>query len=375
MKFQEVIAQEEVKRQLRGQLEEGRVPHAQLFCGPEGCGKLAMALAFASALLCQHRAGGEPCGECAACRMTRNWAYPDLHFVFPVIKRKGQSGDPVSDQYIKEWREQLAETPYFDKQEWLDRIGVENQQALIYAAESDEIVRKLSLVSSQGGYKVMIVWLPELMNIAAANKLLKVLEEPPGKTAFVLVSNQPERLLPTIVSRTQRVDFRPLPATAIEQALRERNALQPADAATVARLCDGSYTAALHQIRAQQDNAEFFDLFVQLMRLSYMRKIKDMAQWAEHVASWGRERQKLFLDFCQRLLRENFIYNFRRKELNYMNGREAEFAVRFARFINERNVFGIMDELSAAQRDIEQNVNPRMVFFDFALKMIVLLIQ
>jgi len=375
MRFQDVIAQEEVKRRLRGQWAEGRVPHAQLFCGPEGCGKLATALAFASVLLCRHPADGEPCGECDACRMMRKWAYPDLHFVFPVFKRKGQSGDPVSDQYVKEWREQLLDTPYFDKQDWLTRIGVENQQALIYAAESDEIVRKLSLVSSQGGYKVVIIWLPELMNAAAANKLLKVLEEPPGQTAFLLVSNHPDRLLSTIVSRTQRVDFRPLPAAAIEQALCARNALQPADAAAVARISDGSYTAALRQIRAQQDEAVFFDLFVLLMRLSYMRKIKDMAEWAEQVASWGRERQKLFLDFCQRLLRENFIYNFRRKELNYMNEREAEFAVRFARFINERNVIGIMEELSAAQRDIAQNVNPRMVFFDFALKMIVLLIQ
>lgn len=375
MRFEEVIAQDEVKSQLHAQLAEGRVPHAQLFCGPEGCGKLVMALAFASALLCRHRTGSEPCGECPDCHLTRKWAHPDLHFVFPVFKRKGQNGDPVSGMYLKEWREQLADTPYFDKQEWLTRLGVENQQSIIYAAESDEIVRKLNLVSSQGGYKAMIIWLPELMNTAAANKLLKVLEEPPGQTAFLLVSNQPERLLSTIVSRTQRIDFRPLPAAAVEQALRERNALQPADAAAVARTCNGSYTAALRQIRAQQDDAVFFDLFVLLMRLSYMRKIKDMAEWAEQIASWGRERQKLFLEFCQRLLRENFIYNFRRKELNYMSGPEAEFAVRFARFINERNVIGIMDELSAAQRDIEQNVNPRMVFFDFALKMIVLLIQ
>lgn len=375
MKFQDVIAQEEVKAQLRRQLAEGRVPHAQLFCGPEGCGKLAMALAFASALLCEHPAGGEPCGQCKACRMTAKYASPDLHFVFPVFKRKGQGGDPLSAHYLKEWREQLADTPYFDKQAWLSRIGVDNQQALIYAAESDEIVRKLNYVSSQGGYKVMVIWLPELMNIAAANKLLKILEEPPGRTAFILVANEPEKLLPTILSRAQRVDFRPLPAEAVATALRERNALQPADAEAVARTCGGSYTAALRTVSVRQDDAVFFDLFVLLMRLSYMRKIKDMSEWAEQVASWGRERQKLFLDYCQRLVRENFIYNFRRAPLSYMDEREAAFATRFARFINERNVIGIMDELSAAQRDIEQNVNPRMVFFDFALKMIVLLIQ
>lgn len=375
MRYDEVIGQEDIKARLRRQLEEGHVPHAQLFAGPAGCGKLPMALAYASALLCRQPAGGEACGQCASCRMLAHWAHPDLHFVFPVVKRKGQSGDATSDQYLTEWREQLGESAYFDRLEWLARIHVENQQSLIGVAESDQILRKLSLKSSQGGYKVMVVWLPEQMNVAAANKLLKILEEPPADTAFLLVSNEPERLLPTILSRTQRVDFRPLSQREIELALMQRNGLQEADARAVARLCEGSYTQALAQLRVDKDSALFFDMFVLLMRLSYMRKIKDMHEWAERVADWGRERQKHFLDYCQRMVRENFVYNFQRPELNYMNRQESEFAVRFARFINERNVIGIMDELALAQRDIEQNVNPRMVFFDFALKMIVLLIQ
>lgn len=375
MRYDEVIGQEDIKARLRRQLEEGHVPHAQLFAGPAGCGKLPMALAYASALLCRQPAGGEACGQCASCRMLAHWAHPDLHFVFPVVKRKGQSGDATSDQYLTEWREQLGESAYFDRLEWLARIHVENQQSLIGVAESDQILRKLSLKSSQGGYKVMVVWLPEQMNVAAANKLLKILEEPPADTAFLLVSNEPERLLPTILSRTQRVDFRPLSQREIELALMQRNGLQEADAHAVARLCEGSYTLALAQLRVDKDSALFFDMFVLLMRLSYMRKIKDMHEWAERVADWGRERQKHFLDYCQRMVRENFVYNFQRPELNYMSRQESEFAVRFARFINERNVIGIMDELALAQRDIEQNVNPRMVFFDFALKMIVLLIQ
>lgn len=375
MRYDEVIGQEDIKARLRRQLEEGHVPHAQLFAGPAGCGKLPMALAYASALLCRQPAGGEACGQCASCRMLAHWAHPDLHFVFPVVKRKGQSGDATSDQYLTEWREQLGESAYFDRLEWLARIHVENQQSLIGVAESDQILRKLSLKSSQGGYKVMVVWLPEQMNVAAANKLLKILEEPPADTAFLLVSNEPERLLPTILSRTQRIDFRPLSQREIELALMQRNGLQEADARAVARLCEGSYTQALAQLRVDKDSALFFDMFVLLMRLSYMRKIKDMHEWAERVADWGRERQKHFLDYCQRMVRENFVYNFQRPELNYMSRQESEFAVRFARFINERNVIGIMDELALAQRDIEQNVNPRMVFFDFALKMIVLLIQ
>ena len=375
MQFSDVIGQEEVKTQLLMQLREGRIPHAQLFCGPEGSGKLAMALAYASALLCRQPLDGQPCQQCPSCKMTAALAHPDLHFVFPVIKQKGQSGEPVSDQYLKEWRAQLLDTPYFSRLTWLSRMEVENQQSQIGVAESDLILKKLSLVSGQGGYKVMIIWLPEQMNIPAANKLLKILEEPPRQTVFLLVSDQPEKLLTTIVSRTQRIVFPALTETELTQALISKNKLQPEDARAVARLSEGSYVKALQEVSINEDGALFFDMFVLLMRLSYMRKIKDMSEWAEQVSSWGRERQKNFLDFCQRLVRENFMYNFHKPELNYQNQKESNFSVKFARFINERNVIGIMDELSYAQRDIEQNVNPRMVFFDFALKMIVLLIQ
>lgn len=375
MNYDSVIGQQNIKDLLRRQHKEGHVPHAQLFCGPEGCGKLPMALAFAAALLCRNPQGGEACGQCAGCRMTSHFAHPDLHFVFPVIKQKGQNGEAVSDQYLKEWREQLARTPYFDLLTWLSHIGVENQQPQIGVAESDNILRKLSIKAGQGGYKIMVVWLPELMNQAAANKLLKILEEPPADTVFLLVSNHPELLLSTIVSRTQRIAFRPLGDDITAHALMERNGLQAEDARAIARLSSGNYVKALQQIHLNEDRALFFDMFVLLMRLSYMRKIKDMHEWAERVATWGRERQKNFLEYAQQLVRENFIHNFGYDALNFMNRQEADFSEKFARFINERNVFGIMEELSTAQNDIEHNVNPRMVFFDFALKMIVLLIQ
>ncbi len=375
MTYADVIGQEEIKERLRQELNGGRIAHARLFCGPEGSGKLPTALAYAAALLCKQPTNGEACGTCASCKMAKAFAHPDLHFVFPVFKQKGQSGEATSDQYLKDWRTLLKETTYFDLLTWLSHIGVENQQAQIGVGDSELILKKLSLVSGQGGRKVMIIWQPELMNIAASNKLLKILEEPPQDTVFLLISNHPERLLPTILSRTQRTDFSALTQTALEDVLQRKHALQPQDAKAVARISEGSYIKALHQIHRNEDEAIFFDMFVLLMRLSYMRKIKDMYEWAEKVSGWGRERQKNFLEYCQRLVRENFVYNFRSPELNYMTEREAEFAVKFARFINERNVIGIMDELSDAQRDIEQNVNARMVFFDFALKMIVLLIQ
>lgn len=376
MQFSNVVGQAEVKQLLHRMLDENRVPHALLFAGPEGCGKLPMALALATRLLCQHPTPeGEPCGQCTACKMTAKLAHPDLQMVFPVFKPAGQSSPGVSDMYLKPWREQLREQPYFSRQTWNGRIGVANQQLLINVAEANNIISRLSVVSSQGGYRVIVIWLAEMMNQEAANKLLKILEEPPSQTVFILTADRPERLLPTILSRTQRIDFRPLTPSELEEALQQRNGLQPEDARVVARAADGSYIKALEQVTADASAAQFFDLFVLFMRLCYMRKIKDLNEWAMQVSQWGREKQKAFLEYAQRMVRENFVYNFRQSELNYMNRQESEFAVRFARFINERNVIGITNELSNAQRDIEQNVNPRMVFFDFALKMIVLLIQ
>ncbi len=374
MFFKDIIGQEQVKERLRLELHEGRVPHAQLFAGPEGSGALPLAIAYARFLLCTHRGETDACGTCPSCVKLNKLAHPDLHFVFPVVKRKG-GGDTVSDDYIREWRELAISTPYFGLNHWLDAMGAENQQAQIFVKESDELTRKLSLKSSEGGYKVVVLWLPEKMKVECANKLLKLLEEPPALTVFLLVSEEPDRILPTILSRTQRVNVPRLGDNEISTALSRQFGLQPSDAAETARLANGSYLQALEIIHRSDDNLLFFELFVSLMRLAYQRKVKDMKDWSETVATMGRERQKNFLAYCQRMVRENFISNFHRRELNYMNRDEANFAVRFAPFINERNVIGIADELSEAQAHIEQNVNPRMVFFDFALKMIVLLIQ
>ncbi len=375
MYYDDIIGQDDIKARLARDVAEGHVPHARLFCGPAGCGKLATALAYAASLLCERPVEGRPCGQCPSCKMTARWVHPDLHFAFPVVKPRGRSGEVTSDVYLDRWREQLCRTPYFDMADWLRAMDVENQQAMIYAAESDAIVQRLSLTASRGGWRVLLVWHPELMNETAANKLLKILEEPPARTAFVLVSDRPDRLLSTIVSRTQRVAFPPLPEEVIARTLCEQRGLDADDARAVAHAAAGSYTRALARLMTDEDEALFFDLFVLLMRLSYMRKVKDMHAWAQQVASWGRERQKDFLQYCQRQVRENFVYNFGLPALNYQSQREADFSRRFARFVNERNVIGITNELAAAQRDIEQNVSPRMVFFDLALKMIVLLIQ
>lgn len=374
MYFKDIIGQETVKQRLRLEVREGRVPHAQLFAGLEGTGALPLAIAYARFLLCTRRGEEDACGTCPSCVKLNKLAHPDLHFVFPVVKRKG-GGDTVSDDYIREWRELAISTPYFGMNHWLDAMGAENQQAQIFVKESDELVRKLSLKSSEGGYKVVIIWLPEKMKVECANKLLKLLEEPPAQTVFLLVSEEPDRILPTILSRTQRINVPRLEDAEIAEALKARFGLQDTDAAETARLAEGSYLQALEIIHLSEDTQLFFGLFVSLMRLAYQRKVKEMREWSDTVAAMGRERQKDFLTYCQRMVRESFVSNFHRKEMNYMNREEENFTIRFAPFINERNVMGITDELAEAQTHIEQNVNPRMVFFDFALKMIVLLIQ
>ncbi len=372
MKFSDIIGQEETIGQLRAMVDQGRMPHALMLFGPMGSGKLAMALALARYMLCQHPVDGQPCGQCTDCRMTEQWAHPDLHFSFPLFKQKS-TDQPISDDRLAEWREQLSRTPYFTPNDWLADLHGENQQLQFYVGESDSLQRKLSLKASQGGYRIVIVWLPEKMPPATANKLLKLIEEPPSQTHFILVSQEPEQVLGTILSRTQRMRVPALPEQIIAQALTERHGVAPDRAATLAHVAQGSYTQALALVSDDDERKAHFDFFVQLMRYCYMRQAQEMRQWADQVSGLGRERQKRMLEYFQRLVRENFVSNFRQPQLVYMTDEEEAFARNFARFINERNVIPFTEELAACQAEIEQNVSPRMVFFDLALKITLLL--
>lgn len=373
--FKEVIGQESVKQRLKQEVQEGRIPHAQLFCGPAGAGKLPIALAYARYLCCPHRTEDDACGTCPSCIKWEKLVHPDVHFLFPIVNKAKSPKVSVCDDFLPQWRQQLTDSTYFNLQHWLNDIGAENKQAQIFAQESDEIIRKLSLKSSEGGYKVTLIWQAEKMNQTCANKLLKLLEEPPLNTVFLLISETPETILPTILSRTQRIHIPPIEGNSLATALQMKYGVTSGDSTAIAHIANGNLIKALETIHLNADNEMFFKLFVSLMRLSYQRKIKEMKEWSEQVASMGRERQKSFLAYCQRMIRESFIYNFHCPELNYLNTEENQFSSRFAPFVNERNVWGIMEELSEAQVHIEQNVNARMVFFDFSLKMIVLLKQ
>ena len=369
MTFSEVIGQQEAKERLMQMVREDRLPHAMMLCGPVGSGKLALAIAFG----CQLLDDGKPSSKA----MLDKLEHPDLHFTYPTIKLPSMKSDykPVSDDFAKEWHELVMQSPYFTMEEWMEAMGGENQQAIITAGESDDLVRKLSLKSSQGGYKVSIIWLPERMNIECANKLLKLIEEPPQQTVFIMVSEEPEKLLETIRSRVQRIDIKKIADEDIFQALTEQRGLTEDMAHRVTRMANGSWLKALQLLSSDSENELFLDLFQSLMRLAYQRKVKDLKTWSERLASMGREKQKLFLEYFLRLIRENFMYNFQQPDLCYMTQREEDFARNFARFVNENNILPITDMANLAIRDIGQNANAKIVFFDFALNMIVLLIQ
>ena len=385
MFFEQVIGQKDTQERLLQLVREERRPHALMLCGPAGCGKLALAIGFAKVLLAGN--GQQPSSNTLA--MLDKLEHPDLHFTYPTIKLSSMGSDhkPVSDDFAREWHELITAGPYFTMAQWLEQMGGENQQAIITAGESDALIRKLSLKSSQGGYKVSIVWLPERVNIECANKILKLLEEPPHQTVFIMVCQEPDRLLETIRSRVQRIDVRRIDDNDIRQALMERRGLSEDQAQRISRMANGNWLAALEMLGADSENDYFLQLFQTLMRQAYLRNVKEIKAWSEQMATLGRERQKRFLEYFLRLVRENFMYNFQQsvgetspaahdaKELCYMTQNEEDFARNFARFINEANILPITDLATRCIRDIGQNANAKIVFFDMALQMIVLLIQ
>ena len=382
MLFREIIGQEAVKQQLRASIREGRIPHAQLFTGISGIGKLQLALAYAQYLNCPHRTDDDSCGQCPTCLQFEHLQHPDLHFVFPIVKT--DAGD-TCDAFLEPWREIILNNHYFDLDDWYSALGVETKQSMIYEKESGEILRKLSLKSYGDGYKVMIIWQPEKMNASSANKLLKILEEPSAKTIFLLVSEHPEDLLSTIQSRVQTIRVPQLETRTIVAALMERG-MDATKAADIARIANGSYLAALKKADASEENQQELRDFIALFRDAYtvgvlkdpqkkFDSLKRLRQWSLDMADSkvGREKQKHFLQYAQQQVRENYIRNMAQPELNYQMEDEREFSVKFAPFIHNSNVEAIMNQLDLAERQIEQNGNAKVIFFDLCLQMIVLI--
>jgi DNA polymerase-3 subunit delta' len=373
--FRDIIGQNDVKEQLINSAKKGIIPHAQLFCGQEGVGKFPLALAYAQYLNCEDPSETDSCGKCPSCVKYNHLVHPDLHFVFPIVKKAAKKKKEVCDDYITEWREFIRQSCYFSFSRWLGYIDVENSQGLIYSKESEEIIRKLSLRIYEARYKVMIIWLPEKMHESCANKLLKIIEEPTDNTIFLLVSNMPDHIITTIQSRCQRINIHGVEEKEMARALEAACNITPEDAASVSRLANGSYLKAMETISLNEELKMFFNLFVRMMRASYARNIKEIKTASNEIAGVGRENQKGFLQYSQRLIREYFASNFNQAKMVYLTQDEAGFGMRFAPFINERNIIGFMNELALAEQHIEQNVNAKMVFFDLCLKITMLIKQ
>ena len=373
MNWNEVIGQKDICQQLEQRIEEGKVPHAILLCGPRGCGKMAVAMAMASHLITSTHTTDKQQQEA----MLREWNHPDLTFSYPTIKLPSMSSEhkPVSNDFAKDWSTFIQQGPYFSIEQWMTQIGAANQQAIITAGESDELTRKLSLKSSQGGYKVAIIWMAERMNQECANKILKILEEPPQQTVFILVSEEPDKLLETIRSRTQRIVLPQIQEADIREALISRRGLDEEVARRIARIAHGNWLKALETLDSDSENRQFFDMFTTLMRLAYMRNIKELKHWTDNIYTFGREKQRRFLSYMTNMIRENFVYNFHIPELNYMTQEEEDFSKNFAKFINESNVIEFSEMIERARRDIGQNANAKVVFYDLALHTIVLILR
>lgn len=372
MRFADIPWHEDAKNRLRQMIQTDRLPHALLISGPEGIGKMMLARAAAQFIHCENpTADGDSCGQCPACRQHATLNHIDTHYIFPLVK--GKSSSPLSDDYMAEWRKFLAENPYMDFSSWMTELDSPNSQPMIYVGESDALVHKLSFTAHKARYKVVIIWLPERLMEQTANKLLKLIEEPHDDIKFILVSNNPKGILPTIYSRTQRIELKRLPDTIVARHLADNYGISEVDANALAHTAEGSMNRALSAVGMSKENKQFLDLFIRLMREAYQRHIRELKDWTTEVASMGREQELRFVAYCARLIRENFIYNLADPQLNYMNTDEAQFSRNFARFINERNVQQIIAELDQTAVDIVGNANAKIVFFDFAVRMILLL--
>ena len=370
--FAEVIGQTEYNESIKSAIDNNRLPHALLISGNVGTGGLALAFAAAQYLMCPERKQADACGECPQCIQIEKLQHPDLHFIYPVIKKEKET---ISTDYLSEWRDIFLKNKYLTLNDWVSSLGADNKQANIFVAEANNIVKELSTKPYESDYRVMIVWQPEKMREDAANKLLKIIEEPYEKTHFFFVSNDPEHIIGTILSRVQRINLPPIKDEDISEALTTRFGCEPQIANDYARMAHGNFIEALKLINEDEERKFFFEKFCAMMRLSYARRLFDMKDWSDEMASLSREKLKAFLQYSQNLIRENFIMNIQNPELNYMNNDERQFSTKFHLFVNEKNVEGIMEELAKAEKDIMQNVNEKMVFFDLSLKLIMLLKQ
>lgn len=367
MNFSDVIGQQAVKAVLRRMVDEHRVPHALLLGGTQGVGKMPLALALASYLLCSEPRDGEPCGRCRDCLQTAKLEHPDLHFVFPIVKSK-EAHITVCDDVLPRFRRALLDNPYLTIEQWFAMIG-ESKVGQIYTDEGSEIIRKVNLKPFQAPRKVMVIWLPELMHESCSNRVLKILEEPPLDTIFILVSDHPEQIIATIRSRCRQIELPPIEEVEMTDAIAQRYSVADAQLRYLSRTARGSWSRLLAQIDQTADQKRNFQLFVDMMRAAWRINVSEARRISTEFARAGRNSQLDFFRNAQRLLRDNFVLHLGIDEVSYLSAEENNFAAAFSRFINERNVLAISDELARAEAEIRQNVNSEVVVFHTILKL------
>ena len=374
MQFSEILGQEHIKNHLTRSADLSRIPHAQLFIGPEGCGTLPMAIAYAQYILCNNQ-NGENAGANESCNLKfQKIAHPDLHFVYPTVSTDDVKTKPKSIDFIGDWREFIIQNPYGGLFDWYSVLGVQNKQGEIRVDDAQEILKSLALKSYEGGYKIMIIWMADKMNTAASNKLLKLLEEPPEKTVFILISENEEDIIQTIRSRCQVLHFIGLSENVISEALISRENIEPKLATKIAHQAQGNYSKALHLLLDDSEEFPFEQWFVVWVRAAFRAKkdagaIADLIQWSEQIATLGRETQKKFLQYCIDIFRQGLMQNYEANDLVYFEP-NADFKFKsFAPFVNGNNIHEIFQELSDAIYHIERNGNAKIILTDLSIKL------
>jgi len=369
MLFNQIIGQEHIKKHLKVSAENGRIPHAQLFVGKEGSGVLPMAIAYAQFLLCNFSEHAEICNlKCDKLQ------HPDLHFAYPVTTNDNVKKHPVSSLFLEDWRSFIATQPYGSLFNWLQHIGVENKQGIIGVDEAEEVVKKLRLKSYEGGFKVMIIWMAEKLNIAAANKLLKLIEEPPEKTVFLLITENEEQLINTIKSRCQALYFPALSEQDISNTLVVNHQVSDNEAANIAQQAEGNFNKALHLLNNDANDLIFEEWFVMWIRTAFKAKgnatvVQQLIEWSDIIAKSGRETQKRFLAYCLQFFRQALLLNYKSNSLVFMETKTGFDLSKFAPFVHADNILKIEKEVSDAIYHIERNGNAKIILLDLSMKL------
>ncbi len=370
MLFQDVLGLDHIKNHLQTSADQGRIAHAQLFCGPNGSGTLPMAIAYARYVLCGNNENNSSCHQ-----KFDALSHPDLHFAFPVTTNDSVKKHPVSDLFLTDWRSFLEKNPYASSFEWYQHIGVENKQGIINVEEAAQIVKKLSLKSYEGGYKIMIIWMADKMNVSTSNKLLKLIEEPPAKTIFILITENKEQILQTISSRCQILEFPPLGVGAIAEGLQKRNQLSQIEAEKTAHRAQGDYNKAIQLLQNNSSETQFETWFITWVRAAFKAKgnkavINELIKWSEDIAANGREIQKQFLNYCIDFFRQALLLNYKSDSLVFLEPQTANFnLVKFAPFVHGNNIEPIFNALEDALYHIERNGNAKIILTDLSIKL------